>query len=110
VWAIWTGVTVAPGPYHLLTTTQDYTGAETLRVAIECPSSVNLKPVGIGVWWAVPNSNFTATDAILASGFLLQNMGGAVTQVYGNQLQLQVINTGSSPISCDQVTAYAVVH
>ncbi len=40
----------------------------------------------------------------------LKNMGGSTVPVYGSQLMLQVVNSGSTAISCDQVTAYAVVH
>jgi hypothetical protein len=70
---------VAPGGVFKITSSSnyDYTGADTLAVAIECPSGNNLQNVGITVWWG--NSiaaNLTLTDVIHGSSFNLPSMGG----------------------------------
>jgi hypothetical protein len=103
--------TVAPGASFKITSQFNYTGADTLAVALECPTGTDLSKVGISAWWS--NSfanNFTLTDVILGSDFFLSNMGGGTVPVYGTQLLLYVVNTGTAPISCDQLTTYAVVH
>ena len=107
----WGNFTVAPGTAFKLLSTYDYTGADTLAVAIECPVGNNLQNVGITVWWG--NSlatNITLTDVILGSDFVLSYMGGGTVPVYGSQLLMEVVNTGTTAVSCDQVTGYAVVH
>jgi hypothetical protein len=107
----WTSITVAAGASYKLTSTNDYTGSEQVSIAIECPTAVSLQNVGITVWWGIPIAPFlTLTDVVAGSGFLLKNMGGGSVSVYGNQIMLQVVNTGTTAISCDQVTTYAVVH
>jgi hypothetical protein len=103
--------TVAPGGTYKITSSYDYTGADTLAVAVECPSGNNLQNVGVTVWWG--NSlaaNLTLTDVILGSDFSLSYMGGGTVPVYGSQLLLQVVNIGTITVSCDQLTTYAVVH
>jgi hypothetical protein len=107
----WLTFTVQPGAVYKLTTTTDYTGADHISVAIECPVGNSLQPVSIAVFWAnsvVPY--FVQTDNILGSNFPLTNMGGAVVPVYGPTLLLEIVNSGTAAISCDQVTAYATVH
>jgi hypothetical protein len=70
-----------------------------------------LQNVAITMWWGSPNAIYlTMTDVIVGSNFVLKNMGGSAVPVYGSQIQIQVVNTGSTPVSCDQVTTYAVVH
>lgn len=94
-----------------LTSTGDYTGADHIAIAIECPAGANLQGAGITVWWGSSlASHLTLTDVVSGASFLLKNMGGSTVPVYGSQLMLQVVNPGSTAISCDQVTAYAVVH
>jgi len=107
----WTGITVAAGQSLMLTSQSDWTGASSVAIAIECPSSVSLKNAGIAVWWGISLApNPTLTDVLVGSSFFVPNMGGAVTSAFGNKLQLQLVNTGTVSISCDQVTAYGVVH
>ena len=107
----WLNFTVPPGTFYKLTSTTDYTGADHISVAIECPSGNSLQTVSITVWWAnsvVPY--FAQTDTILGSNFPLTNMGGAVVPVYGSTLLLEIVDTCTAAVSCDQVTTYAAVH
>jgi hypothetical protein len=108
-------IVVAPGQAATLTSTLDWTGADHVSIAIHCPAGTNLTSTVLAVQWAIPAlastaPYYTATDAILGQNLLLPNMGGGTVPVYGNQLQIVVVNGGSTAISCDQVTAYAVVH
>jgi hypothetical protein len=106
-------VVVQPGQSVALTSTADWTGADHVSIAIECPTTTSLQNTAIAIQWAVPLSNapyYTATDVIFGKNLLLANMGGAVVASYGNLLQLLVINNGTTSITCDQVTIYAVVH
>jgi hypothetical protein len=107
----WSSFTVQPGTPYKLSSATDYTGADHIAVAIECPTGSSPQSVVITVWWGNPNAIWlTLTDVILGNGFPLKNMGGGTVPAYGPQLQLQVVNTGTAPVSCDQVTTYAVVH
>jgi hypothetical protein len=108
---VFTNVTVAPGQSVTLTSQQDWTGADRISIAVQCPSSTSLAKVGIGVAWSIPIANYFAlTDVILGSNFTLPYTGGGTSPAYGNQLQLVMVNTGSTTVSCNQLTAYAVVH
>jgi hypothetical protein len=63
---------------YKITSQDDYTGADALAVAIECPAGNNLQNVGITVWWG--NSlatNLTLTDVLLGTDFVLSYMGVA---------------------------------
>jgi hypothetical protein len=103
--------TIPPGTSFKITSEYDYTGAAHVSVAIECPTGNSLQSVGIAVWWGNPLATYlTMTDYIPGNGFALSNMGGATVPVYGTQLVIQVVNAGPTPVSCDQVTTYAVVH
>jgi hypothetical protein len=107
----WGSFTLAPGSSLTLTSIYDYTGADTFAVAIECPSGNNLQNVALTVWWGNSLATYlTLTDVILGSDFVLPYMGGGTVPVYGSQVLVQVVNTGTAPVSCDQVTGYAVVH
>jgi hypothetical protein len=107
----WTSFTVAPGTYYSLTSKSDYSGTDHISIAIECPAGNSLQNVSITVWWANAIAPYFAqTDAILGSNFSLTNMGGAVVPVYGPTLLLEVVNSGTTAVSCDQVTTYGVVH
>jgi hypothetical protein len=96
---------------YKLTSTSDYTGAEHVSVAIECPTGNSLQNVSITVWWGNSLALYlSATDVISSGSFAYRNVGGAVVPVYGPQIMMQVTNAGTTPVSCDQVTTYAVVH
>src|SRR5215469_229359 len=105
----WAGFATVPagGSINLPTSVVDWTGASSIAIAIECPASTSLKNLAIAVSWGIPSLSLaqfmTTTDAIFGSNFVLPNMGGGVTPVYGNQLQLLLVNTGNTPISCNQV-------
>ena len=51
-----------------------------------------------------------AKKRILGSNMVFNNGGGEVTPVYGTSLQIDVVNVGAAPISCNQLMVYAVVH
>jgi hypothetical protein len=104
-------IVVQPGQSLPLVSAVDWTGADHVSIAIECPSSTSLQNVNIAVLWSMPvASNYTATDVISGKNLLVPNMGGAVVPVYGNLLGLGIINSGNTSIACDQVTVYGVVH
>jgi hypothetical protein len=106
-------IVVAAGQAFTFTSQQDWTGADHISVAIECPTSTSLQNTGIVVAWTVPLANapnYTITDVIVGSTFLLQNMGGGVVPSYGTLLQISVVNNGKTNIACDQLTISAVVH
>jgi hypothetical protein len=108
---VFQNLVIPPGQNLLLTSQQDWAGADHASVAIECPASTSLQKVGIVMTWTIPIANFyTITDVISGSNFLLQNQGGAVVPTYGNMLQIIVVNTGPATVACDQLTAYAIVH
>jgi hypothetical protein len=111
VYGIWTGITVPAGQVLTLQSQTDYTGADHVSVAVECPTTTSLKSVGLAVSWTNPLANFYAvTDVILGSDLVFGYTGGATVPVYGPQLQISVVNVGTTSIACDQVTTYAVVH
>jgi hypothetical protein len=106
-------IVVQPGQTLPLVSVADWTGADHVSIAIECPASTSLQNSSIAVAWGVPLSNapnYTVTDLILGKSFFLPNMGGAVVPVYGNQLGLIIVNAGTTTLTCDQVTVYGVVH
>jgi hypothetical protein len=111
VFDAFSNIVVQPGQTLPLVSAVDWTGADHVSIAIECPTSTSLQNVGIAVLWSMPvASNYTATDLISGKNFLVPNMGGAVVPAYGNQLGLGIINSGTTIIACDQVTVYGVVH
>ena len=111
VYEAFTGLVIPGGQNLNLTSAQDWTGADHVSIAIECPGSTNLKNIALVVYWAIPIVNFyTLTDIIEGSNFLFTNQGGAVVPTYGNQLQVTVVNQGSNTIACDQLTIYAIAH
>jgi hypothetical protein len=104
---VWWGLTIAAGQTLNLPSDQDWTGVNTIAVAVDCTGSA--KNAQIFVWWGMNIANYlTATDAILGSNFTFANMGGAMVPAYGSILRLQFKNTGTTDLSCDQVTAYGV--
>lgn len=106
-----TNLVVQPGQYAVLTSTLDWTGAVQASVAIECPASTSLQNVQIAVEWAMPAyaGFWTATSVIAGNTLLLPNMGGAVVPAFGNQLQILLINSGTTTVTCDQLTVYALL-
>jgi hypothetical protein len=103
--------TIAPNSFYRFNSTADYTGADTVAVAVECPTGTSLKNILITTSWGNSLATFlTLTDAIVGSDFVLSNMGGGVVSVFGSELMVQIVNTGTTPVSCDQMTTYAVVH
>jgi hypothetical protein len=111
VFDTWTNFTVPANSGLKLTSTSDYTGASQVAVAIECPNSISLKNAGLAIWWGTQYApNMTLTDLIAGSDFVLSYMGGGTTQTYGTQIMIQVVNAGTTAVTCDQVTTYAVVH
>lgn len=105
-----TNIVLPAGQVTNFTSAIDWTGADHVSIAIECPPSTSLQKVQILVTWAMPLAPFyTTTDVILGSNLLFANMGGAIVPAYGNQLQIVILNSGST-VACDQLTVYAVVH
>jgi hypothetical protein len=87
----------------------DYTGAERVSITIGCDSS--LKDVALVVYWSTSIATIPiGTSVITSDSLLFTNAGGAVVPVFGQQFQIEVRNGGSTPVSCPQLSAYAVVH
>jgi len=105
------GVTVLGGQYLALQSQTNWTGADHISVTVQCPTTTSLNNVSLVMFWTNPVANFyAATDIILGGNFAFPNSGGAVVPVHGTQLQIFVVNNGTAPIACNQVTTYAVVH
>ncbi len=108
---IFTGLTIQPGQTLNLFGILDWTGADTASIAIACPTSTSLQNTQVLVYWQMPafTNTYTATSGLLGSNLLFTNMGGGVVPVFGNFFGLQVKNTGSAVVACDQLTVYGVV-
>ena len=106
-----TTIVLPPGQTINLTSVIDWTGADHVSIAIECPTSTSLQRVQLFVTWGIALAPFyTTTDVILGSNLLFSNMGGATVPAYGNNLQIVMANSGSTTVACDQLTVYGVVH
>lgn len=106
-----TNFTVPPSGHMVFTGVLDYTGADQAHIAIECPPPNSLTNVALVVYWGNPQVSYlTATTVILGSNLLYKNMGGATVAAYGTALSIDIQNSGSTPVACDQMTVYAVVH
>lgn len=103
--------TIPPGQSVRLVGANDYTGADHVSIGMECPAGNPLTNIQILVWWGMPIANWLfVADVIKASTFVYLNMGGVVVPVYGPFIQVEARNVGTVPVSCHQLTVYAVVH
>jgi len=108
---IFTGLTIAPGQTLNLFGNLDWTGAETASLAIACPTATPLTNIQVFVYWQMPafTNTYVATSSLAASNFAFKNMGGSVVPVFGNYFGLQLRNSGTTTVNCDQLTMYGVV-
>ena len=96
-----------------LASTTDWTGATQVAIAVHCPSATSLQNVQILPYWGVNldvAQVLTAADVILGKNLAFTNAGGSVVNAYGSQLVVQIRNTGTTAITCDQITFYGFVH
>jgi hypothetical protein len=101
---------VNAGASASFTANSDFSGSGAVSIAISAPTSQDLGAVRLLVWWAIPGVDFyVLQDVIVGTNFYFSNQGGGIVPVYGNQLQVQVMNDGSSPITFHQLTAYSVI-
>jgi hypothetical protein len=92
------------------TANSDFSGSDAVSIAISAPTSQDLGAVRLLVWWAIPGVDFyVLQDVIVGTNFYFSNQGGGMVPVYGNQLQIQVMNDGAGPITFHQLTAYSVI-
>jgi hypothetical protein len=102
---------VPPGQSTGFDAVSDYAGAEKASVAIQCPSSTDLRNIQMQFLWTMEPAEFYAgTDFANGVGLAFTNMGGVVISVFGSSLHVEVKNSGTVPVSCNQLTIYAVVH
>ena len=102
---------VPPGQSTGFDAVSDYTGAEKASVAIQCPTSTDLRNVQLQFFWMMEPAEFYAgTEFVNGLGLAFTNMGGAVISVFGSSLHVEVKNSGTVPVSCNQLTIYAVIH
>jgi hypothetical protein len=101
---------VNAGASASFTANSDFSGSQAVSIAISAPSSQDLGAVRLLVWWAIPGVDFyVLQDVIVGTNFYFSNQGGGIVPAYGNQLQVQVMNDGASPITFHQLTAYSVI-
>lgn len=106
-----TSINVAAQDHASFIFKSDFTGAERASVSLLCASTTSLKSVGMVMYWTSSIADFWAVGGVILGGDLLfNNGGGAVVPVYGTRLQIDFVNTGTTPISCNQLMVYAVVH
>jgi hypothetical protein len=99
--------TVAAGQTVKVQSGSDWTGGSEVAVGLNCAAVANLRVYAL---WSVAEADFyTATDTLLGSNFAFTNQGGGVVPVHGTILQLQVRNTGTTDVSCDQILVFGVV-
>jgi hypothetical protein len=99
--------TVAAGQTVGMKSNSDWTGGSEVSISINCASVANIRVYAL---WTVPIADFfTGTDIIAADKFAFTNQGGGIVPVHGTQLQVQVRNTGTADVSCDQLVVYGTV-
>jgi hypothetical protein len=100
--------TVAAGQTVRVQSNSDWTGGNEVAISLNCASVANLRVYAL---WSVPNADFySGTDILPGANFAFTNQGGGVVPVHGTQLMVQVRNTGTTDVSCDQIIIFGVVH
>ena len=110
---VFESIVITPGRNVPLDSTMDYSTVSTVAVTVQCSgctsAATSLGTCGLVLQarWTVPNAELVvATENKPASAFPYWDAGGAVFNVYGPQFRLVLQNTGSQPISLQQVTLF----
>lgn len=106
-------VVIAAGKNVMIQSSLDYSSSSTVAVAVLCSTctatATSLGTLGLilEARWQPLSAEFdTATDMKSASTFSYWDAGGAVFNVYAEQFNLELRNTGTATITLDQVTIF----
>lgn len=102
-------VTLAGGASQQFFAQSDFSGADKVALGFYATTDQDLSGTTYLVWWAPPGApNYVVADYLLGNQFAFLNSGGVQVVPYGNQLMIEVRNTGTDPVTISQITAYAV--
>lgn len=110
---IFQNIIVPPGNSIPLDSSIDYSSVGTVAVAVQCSgcssaaTSLGTSGLILQARWTVPNGALlVATENKAATTFAYWDAGGAIFNVYGPQFRLVLQNTGTQPISLQQITIF----
>jgi len=111
IFEVFKDFTVPPGQSIGFDAMSDYTGADKASIAVQCPSSTDLRNVQLQFSWTMSIADwYVGTEFVNGTTLAFTNMGGAVVAVFGSSLHVEVKNNGTLPVACNQLTIYAIVH
>ena len=104
-------VTIPAGGSQQFYAQSDFSGAEVASLGFYATTDQDLSKTTYLVWWAPAGApNYVVADYLQGGNFAFLNSGGSQVAIYGNQLMIEMRNTGNQPVTITQITAYAVAH
>ena len=99
--------TVAAGQTVRVQSISDWTGGTDVAISLNCAVVTNLRVYAL---WSLPGADlYSGTDILAGTNFAFTNQGGGLVPVHGTDLMIQVRNTGTTDVVCDQIMVYGVL-